>query len=248
MQCYVKLQIFFGKDMKYLVVAAAVVFAGFGASATASVMQAVYTGTVYNSQNDTGEFGIADPHGLDGLAYTLTYVYDTSLGHRTTNSQHDDVIGGTYYNAVSPIVSSLLTINGVTKLVLGGYTGEVAVYNYSYEMSFSLDASDFYSSGDFGSANHIGMSSFVPKGSIQTNVERAFSLGSLANNFSSFFQFQTYNNSTSSFSTNVKGDLSQESLIVTRISPVPLPASFGLMAAALGGLVAFRRRRGHRAV
>ena len=90
----------------------------------------------------------------------------------------------------------MFAINGVTKSVPHDYIGQMAVYNFNDVSAFYLDAIDIYLRGTVGTYDNIGMASYVPNGTIQKNVDRAFSLGNLANDYQGFFQFQRYDEST----------------------------------------------------
>ncbi len=111
---------------KAICVAAAIGLAGIPAQA--AVMQAVYTGTVTTAYDETGVFGASDPSALDGLAYTLTYIYDTALGIRTTNANSDLVEGGSAVATISPMLSAVLTINGSSVSFSSAYVGQAYIF------------------------------------------------------------------------------------------------------------------------
>jgi hypothetical protein len=53
----------------------------------------VYTGTLNTSNDYTGMFGVAPNTSLTGLAVSLTYVFDTSLGISDFSSTSNTVHG-----------------------------------------------------------------------------------------------------------------------------------------------------------
>lgn len=84
-------------------------------SASAAILVATYTGTVKDGFDLTGEFGVAGAD-LTGLSYVSVYRYDTARGVRTTvPGVSDEVLGGSFYGATSPVLSGSVTINGITQ-------------------------------------------------------------------------------------------------------------------------------------
>lgn len=83
------------------------------APASATLYVATYSGLIIGGVDGAGLFG---PLGgqLGGDVVTARYVYDTALGIRSTNPYVSDTLyGGTSQNVSSPIVSAMLTVNGI---------------------------------------------------------------------------------------------------------------------------------------
>src|ERR1700687_869903 len=116
----------FSMNIKLVSIVAGVAMLGGVSQASAAIMDVTYTGTVYQGTDTLGVFGGGS---LVGLSWVATYTYDTSLGYRDTTTNHDNVWGGPYYGSTStsPVLSSMITINGVGKAVAGSY----AAYLYA---------------------------------------------------------------------------------------------------------------------
>ena len=122
---------------------ATVFVAAVPAASGAATMQAIYTGTVSGSYDMTGLFGRAPGASLDGLAFSLTYTYDTSLGLRYTSATSDEIYGGAGYGAPSPIFSAVLNIGGVAKVIFG------TTYSFARQFDgFGYDYLDHYQQED----------------------------------------------------------------------------------------------------
>ena len=94
--------------------------------ASAAIMDVTYTGTVNSGIDTLGVFGGGS---LVGLSWVATYTFDTSLGYLNSSSSKNDVYGGSKFGTTSPVLSSMITINGVGKAVGGSYFGEDFGYN-----------------------------------------------------------------------------------------------------------------------
>jgi hypothetical protein len=83
-----------------------------GASAaSATVGEAVFTGFVQAGVGSVGSFGV-----IGGQAFTAVYDFDTALGtHILAPGQREINYGGTGPGGATPILSTSLTINGVTR-------------------------------------------------------------------------------------------------------------------------------------
>ena len=82
--------------------------AGVSTPASAITMQAVFTGTVVHGDDITGLFGLGDNSRLDGLGFTMTFIYDpaTPGAIRHTDAYNDQVYGGSLHGAVTPMISA----------------------------------------------------------------------------------------------------------------------------------------------
>lgn len=221
-------------------------------TAEAATMKATWTGTVSSSYTQGGDFG-AEGSELDGQNFTLTYVFDTDLGYRYTDpGRVDYTYGGSYYyyyDEESPVLSTTLTIGGHARELMRGTSndfGQIYVSDdsyYSYDQYYTY--SEHYSSEQDGSYESSYVSAYVYQYAEfigADNLEQAFSVDSFAGAyFSGYFSLYRYDAATGSYSSSY-GSLTPETLTVS-VAAVPLPASGLALLAALGGLVAIRRRR-----
>lgn len=108
--------------MKSLLAGAAIVVIAWAGPAGATVITITETGTIVGDDNTYGtgtEFG-AVAADLVGMAFSVTYQFDTDLGSLQTDAD------GYFYTG--PGVASV-TINGVTQSVLGGYGSDTSRRN-----------------------------------------------------------------------------------------------------------------------
>ena len=226
--------------------------AGAGA-ASATTVQATYTGTVANSADMTGIFG-APGGSLDGLAFSLTYTFSTSAGFRDNAGPgaYDAVIGGTDHGVTSPTLSARLTIAGHSQTVSGatGSTYYVCDAAICGENTVNAEAYDIHHNFPGTSTlNLINALASGPDGAIPASLETPFALSAL--NGGGNFLFQSFSTSTWSYIANTYGDLNVTNLsvAVVGVAPVPLPAAVGpfLLVLGMGGMAGFvARRRGQR--
>jgi hypothetical protein len=113
---------------KVLGAAAVLAFLGFGAPASATIVTVVYTGTVYEGYDRTGIFGAAGGD-LAGDSYVARYVFDTTQGlHFGPTSS----FGGSYYGALTPVVSASVTINGHFASLNGTWSGVIDAESFGF--------------------------------------------------------------------------------------------------------------------
>lgn len=242
-----------------ILTAAAIV--AWGSVAQAAVLQAVYTGKVENSFDQFLSFGTTETNGLDGLDFSLTYVYDPSVGTPFSTSAVLAVFGGTAPpNLVpSPIISASLKINGVTRSVNGSYFGSVVVQQTDSGFN-SIDGVQHYAQ-DFGSTPDRTFDFIISTNVYDFDLPVPLSLttpfgfnvpdGAPLNSGSFLFQDVVAGVAIE----NSSGILRFRSLTVSEVTdlpptpaPIPLPASFPLLLAGMAGLVGWKARARRRAV
>lgn len=218
--------------------------------ASAATMEAVFTGSFGEfGYDETGVFGAAYTE-LQGLDYSLKFTYDTAVGNRNTTPNSDGVYGGSFDAGphVSPISSAILVINGVGRSFGSSYYGDVSISQYlPNQYMFEYYVQD---TNGVGTTDMLRMS-FYSGMPINPNVEQEYSF---AGNPSSTGAFEIYNYDPDTYETvefaygyglTVDTFTFTQISTIPPISPVPLPAGAGLLAAGLGALVALRvRRRG----
>lgn len=95
--------------MLRLVLAASAAIVCLANPASAKMMKATYSGVVVFGY-DTGSF-LEFSGRLDELKYTQVFIYDTKAGVRITTPTSDKIVSEGFFG---PLVSSTITINGVT--------------------------------------------------------------------------------------------------------------------------------------
>jgi hypothetical protein len=220
-------------------------------TADAATMQTIYTGTVYGSADMTGLFGLGPGSSLDGLSFTMTATYDTSVGTRATypygSGTIDTLTGGSNYGAADPYQSAVLTINGISRSIGS------ALESYMYALDdTSSGYSQFYrqlydytydpQTGATQNFSYFTASIINVVGAIPANLDAAYSTGSNAGS-NGYFQFSD-SDPLLGFTSLTQGYLQIASFSVSAVgvAPVPLPAGAGLLMAALGGLGLLKRR------
>lgn len=233
---------------------ATVFVAAVPAASGAATMQAIYTGTVSGSYDMTGLFGRAPGASLDGLAFSLTYTYDTSLGLRYTSATSDEIYGGAGYGAPSPIFSAVLNIGGVAKVIFGttySFARQFDGFGYDYLDHYQQEDTYDPQSGAF-SQNYVHQWGYDYGDALPINLDLPFSLSGLASTgqFAGAFGFFSYDPVLGGPSTYAFGSLYADTLDVSAVAPaaVPLPAGAGLVVTALAALRGLRSRRARAAV
>ncbi len=228
--------------LKSILIAAALVVAGAGAQA--AVMQAVFSGTINLGVDETGYFGAPNTD-LAGTAYSLTYVYDTSIGDRYKSPGSDQL----FDNGATPTVSASLTINGKTFSQTTDVVAQYLALDNNYFAAFSQDSFTTVDAlgGILTQTTNIfaaGVYDFLS--TYANGLETPFSASfPTSTAFDSYFQLFTKDVVADATITRVYGSLNVNNVAVTEVltSAVPLPASLGLFVMALGGLGALRVRR-----
>jgi hypothetical protein len=219
-------------------------------AANAAVMQATFSGTIYSGYDTTGEFGAAGSDLLD-QAISLTFTYDTSVGFQSSPG-FEQVIGGPGYGGPSPMISSVVTINGQSQSLGSGYYDYASLYDYgvhgydqfyvqSYENSTDCVGDICTISGDYALVYTFAFFEYLAD-----SLDQPFT-ADLSVDDTSYGYFQTYTYAYNTVtgeglgSEYAYGAYTLDSLVVTQVSTVPLPASFPLIIAALGGLAGLRK-------
>lgn len=223
-------------------------------SAEAATFKAVYTGTVGFSLNETGEFGSDERFGLSGLDFILSFIYDPDVGQQVSDAISRGVQGGSALSppSLSPIISSSLTINGVTRSLDGSYFGNVFVRQTDPDAVVGANTDSVgHTAQSAGNATGNEFSYSVSAAlngdlGVPLSLTTPFSLISTVDDFADGGTFQFFRREDGETVENVVGFFLVETLTVSAlddVAPIPLPAGLPLLAAALGGLAVLRRRR-----
>jgi hypothetical protein len=121
----------FFMNVKLVSIVAGVAMLGGVSQASAAIMDVTYTGWVTSGTDTLGVFGGGS---LVGLSWVATYTFDTTLGYWYSSSNYNEAWGGYSKGAghPSPVLSSMITINGVGRAVDGSYFGQDLGYNFDY--------------------------------------------------------------------------------------------------------------------
>lgn len=238
--------------MRFMTFAAATLAAVIGGTAArAELVEAVFTGTIYNSSDATGVFGLGSGSNvLDDQEFTLTYVYDTSAGAEMTDTGLDVIYGGDMWGP-SPVVSASLTINGVTLTFDGDTESFVGVCNADYCNGSDLrdyEAYQYTNDGTTYLESYTYTYFVLPAFTMPFDLTEPLSYTSdemveAGGDF--FFYGCTPTQTDCTTTTDVSGEYTIASVSIRSLAPVPLPAGAGLLGASLAlmGLVARRRAR-----
>ena len=230
-----------------------------GAPASATVMQATFSGTISSGLDETGEYGAAGML-LNGQSFSLQFTYDTTLSIRDQHTTHyldfndfavtetvDQLYGGGYFGNASPVLSTNFTI-GTTSHSYAGTLYGVAVgaerdnaFGPSITRSFQAATADRSADPLTGIRNDFNI--FMgASGDAQAFafpcVDQALSATSPLAQFFGAFVVRRYDRNgvlISSIAANLGGGR-LDLRVVPPVAPVPLPAAGGMLALALAGL------------
>lgn len=235
-------------------VAAAILAGGLmTAPAGATVMEAVFTGTVSSGYDLTGEF-ISPESYLDGQSFTLTYIYDTAIGYRDTiTDAYDLVYGGSTHPAPNPTISAILTIGARSLSIAGEYNSSYSLCDLTFCAYDTYEAfvhDDVRTLDGSVYSSYFNVAVFGMQVGMPIDLETAFQFNTDDNYEIGSFSYSNHDGSTETLLQYTHGFLDLDSVTVSVLddapAPVPLPAS-GLMLAGAGLSLAALRRRGKRA-
>lgn len=213
-----------------------------GLPAHAAVMKAVYQGS-FQSGFDARLFFAADLTDLTGKSVTLTFIYDTERGTRTTSADSDVIEGGpdSTSGGASPVTSVRVAIGESELRFVANRSGGVGVLPSSIASEdWSQAAATFdYIEGGFSYVG--GFSAVLGAPGLPDLLDVAFdATGSGTNRFGLLQIVRTGGPSDSA----VIGSFTPETVVVAPyVAPVPLPATAGLLVLGITAISALRTRR-----
>jgi hypothetical protein len=210
------------------------------AQASATIMDVTYTGKVSSGADTLNIFGM---RGVDiiGLSWVATYTYDTSLGYRTTSTTRDNVYGGPYYGStsISPVLSSMITINGIGKAVAGSYAGYLNAENNGA----GGYGEEYHYAGDASSAQAEVLSSFISNtaGSLPGSLTVPFTHTMDSQDYiKAYYSLNDYNLG----SETIFADLATLT-VSEHVAAVPEPSTWAMMLLGFAGVgfAVYRKRK-----
>lgn len=231
------------------VLVAGAAFAGilaFSAPAFAVTMKAVYEGTVYNSFDI---FDLFEQNGasLNGLSYTLTYIYDAATPGALpfTSSAQNSIVGGTAIGNINPVQSATLVIGGHTEVINSNFYGVATNYNDGSTAYGNHYMQNMFNDGTTEVANWIQAIAYDSSLTVPLDLDTSYVIAAAMLGSSGDFRFRHYDIGTDLHTTFASGHLVATSLTITSLEAVPLPAALPMLVAGLGamGFMGWRRRR-----
>jgi hypothetical protein len=202
-----------------------------------------WQGNIISGTDFNNTFGGGLNSDLAGLSYIATYTVDTSLGDLVAATGFASINGGTAYGAgnfASPLVSSILNINGQNysfgSTLFGGYTrnatgGISQIYSEAQEQNGPAASILFHHLFLFNDS--------VPFPGLNESLNLAIASGATG-------YTQAFNSDGSVF--YFSAGLSPTNVSIDTLDPnhptvVPEPGSTALLILVCGGLAAYARRR-----
>lgn len=197
---------------------------------------ATYTGTIKSGYDETGVFGVANTD-ITGFSYVARYTYDRTLGafQWTDGVFYDQSYSGTYYGAGigSPVISVSVTINGITKKIIGDYYG-LAVTKL---LSVHHVGQHYFNDGNTEINTYVqNIANAAGAASLDQNVSP------VAQSLPGYGSVYFYGANASGVFESARADLTADGTYSVG-NPVPEPAAWALMIAGFGLVGAALRRR-----
>ena len=210
--------------------------------ASAAIMDATYTGTVSSGIDTLGLFGAAGAN-LAGSSWVVTYTYDTSLGYSKSSPYENYVYGGINYGNTSPVLSTMITINGVGKVVVGSYSG----FDIGYNNGFHTGNNSGYSTQhhiaeNSGSGSHEYLINYIYNynASLLASITTPFTHTVDANDSA----YGTYYLANGTGSESIFAHVATLTVSEHGVAAVPEPSTWAMMLLGFAGVgfVAYRRK------
>lgn len=210
----------------------------------AKIITVTYRGGV-SGYDLTGVFGQTNT-ALDGT-YTAVYKFDPSHAGLFLSSPTENLAaGGTYWNAVSPVISARLTINGQTFSFSGAYQSQLYGYRSGTRGVQLHYVRDDVTDGSLVTSNEMrNQLDEFRGGGLTPWIDRPFTYDADAHDVFrvGLFEISTWNSATNSYSARAYGRLNP-GLLIYAIG-VPEPGTWAFMIVGMGITGVTMRRRSH---
>jgi hypothetical protein len=214
--------------------------------AQAATMRAVYAGIVGSGDDPLRFFGPTGPGSLVGLAAELMFVYDTSLGARSSSGPDEspafDALAGGYGDIETPFLSASVTVGGVTRTLPGTVAGEVIYreigtsWRYEHFAVAGGDGNDYRLTAELTAPN-------VPPFAPTASLDAPFALEVGLEPLLEYYLFFSFSETAAPFNTLASASIDFRELRIERVGAIPVPATGWLLVGGLGVLAAAGRRR-----
>jgi hypothetical protein len=228
---------------RILIGAACAAFIASAGGASAAVITATYTGLVSPGSIDVYGFYGAAGSNIGGMGYTAVFQYDPALGSMITDTAvQKRSEGGAFFGNNSPMITSLLTINGQTiGIAAGSYVGTASVTSNGIPGNlFQLLAHDINDLGG-GLTREWKLYEEAISPTIPLSLSDPFFMSSLSGSGQFSFR-ERVNGSIVRLETF---DLTINSISVTSDAPteVPEPHTLSIVGAGMAIAATVRRRK-----
>lgn len=219
--------------------------------ATATVVQATFSGTVSSGTDALGLFGAAGGN-LAQTSAQMSFRFDTSLGAPVSDPfAVDGVWGGSMLGSATPMLDATVTIGGVSitsDATRFGYAALLADPSFGQSEQFQARGSAVAQGQTY--ATQISALFYGPGFSLPLHLDAPYTLTNLAV-MAGQPNSQVFGDASFTFCPTTGNCLSTHpyfnwtnfSVAPVVTAAVPLPASGLLLLAALGGAGAVRRQR-----
>jgi hypothetical protein len=218
--------------------------------ANAATYLITYTGTVYLSNDTSGEFGLTGLGVYDGMPFTAVYTLTAPLPGAVAVDTGSTafIFGGANYGTPSP-VSGVLTINGVSMSVSGNHSGVASQDNRCCTIGrdeITHGAGDSFSDGLFYSSAGMGNMVFSYTHDFVTTHDYTspLQLAVDGSDIQYYGRFSKYESSDGrrTFQREATGLLNATNVTIALSSAVPEPATWATMIFGMGIVGATMRR------
>lgn len=223
--------------------------AGLGAAtASAAIVNVVYTGTVNGGYDQTGVFGIPAVD-LTGVAFRAAFVFDTTLGFTYSSAEQNYAYGGRGFGNASPALSATITINGVTAAIDAGSFGYIYGFSASGSSTLLHQVSDYSSTSSVNHSDNLYLSINRLDGGLPADLGGPY-VHAVATDDQTYGSFEiiSYNFDAGAYTNYAYGSLAPTTVAINAVaSAVPEPATWAMMLIGFAGLAMAGRRKAHAA-
>jgi hypothetical protein len=220
-------------NSKLVSVVAAAAMLGGVSQASAAIMDVTYTGTVSSGTDTFGLFG-KEGANLIGKTWVATYTFDTSLGFPASNG----VRGGSELGNTSPVLSSMITINGIGRAVSG------SSYGYEYGLHDVTSSKQYHFAENYSAGHKEYLENYIA--SFNLSLPASITTPFTHTVGSKDFEFNgTYYLANGAASETIHADLATLTVSDHVVAGVPEPSTWAMMLLGFAGVgfAAYRKKK-----